>query len=285
MQAQSPRSTEESNVQSLLPNVTSDRAVEGHDAGTALVSAREVLKLLRLTAEVAGPLDNVKFPLRRVHRGESAFRAGDRFHSIYVVRSGFFKSVMFDPFGAEQVLAFPMQGDLLGADGLANGSYTSEPIALDDAEVVIIPFAKLESAARECPGLDHAIYRVISREIVRDQGIQWILGTLGAEARVAAFLLGLAERFGALGYSRSSFHLRMTRQEIGSYLGLKLETVSRALSAFDAAGLISVRQKAIDITDAATLRSMFEAQAAGNGRSGCSRPVTTTRVQRTAIAA
>lgn len=235
------------------------RPASAPDASGAQISARELLRLLRLSADLGGPLDGVSFPLKRVHRGESAFRAGDAFQSVYVVRSGFFKTVMFDAFGAEQVLAFPMQADLLGADGLANGAYTSEAIALDDAEVVIVPFAKLEWAAKQCPGLDHMIYRAISREIVRDQGIQWILGTLGAEARVAAFLLGLADRFGALGYSRTSFLLRMTRQEIGSYLGLKLETVSRALSAFDASGVIHVQQKAIEIRDGARLRAMFEA--------------------------
>lgn len=245
-------------------------------AHEAQLTARELLRLLRLPADLPGPLDSVTFPLKRVHRGESVFRSGDAFQSVYVVRSGFFKTVMFDSSGAEQVLAFPMQADLLGADGLANGHYTAEPIALDDAEVVIVPFAKIEWAAKQCPGLEAAIYRAISREIVRDHGIQWILGTLGAEARVAAFLLGLSERFGALGYSRSSFYLRMTRQEIGSYLGLKLETVSRALSAFDAGGSIRVQQKAIEIRDPAALRVMFEAGGAaascgGSQRSAASR--------------
>ena len=168
------------------------------------------------------PDDGNRFTLRRVQRGEPLVRAGDPFESLYVVRSGFFKTVMLDRYGCEQVIGFPIQGDLIGADGLAEGNYTVEPIALEQSEVVIVPFGRVQALAQASPVLERALYRAVSRELVRDQGTQWMLGTLGAEARVAAFLLGLAERYGRLGYSRRAFNLRMTRAELGSTDGKSL---------------------------------------------------------------
>jgi CRP/FNR family transcriptional regulator len=146
----------------------------------------------------------------------------------------------------------------MGADGIDSGHYSSTAISLDTSEVVIVPLASLARLAYECPKLEALLYRVLSRELVRVQNMAWTLGTLGAEGRVAAFLLTLSARLGALGYSRSSFNLRMTRQEIGSYLGLKLETVSRALSALNGAGVIQVHQRSIDIIDADRLRGVID---------------------------
>lgn len=233
-------------------------------ADAASIDGTQLLALLGCSAatlRLDPGLDGARFTLRRVQRGESVYRAGDTFESLYIVRSGFFKTVMFDPYGCEQVLGFPIQSDLLGVDGLAEGTYAAEPIALEASEVAIVPFGRLQGLAHHSPVLEQALYRTISRELVRDQGIQWILGTLGAEARVAAFLLNLAERFGRLGYSRSAFNLRMTRAELGSYLGLKLETVSRALSAFDNAGLVRVQQKAIEIRDVEALEALLDTAA------------------------
>jgi len=187
--------------------------------------------------------------------------AGDKFHSLYVVRSGCFKTVYTDFSGSEQVLGFPMCGDLMGADGIDCGHYSSTAISLDTSEVVIVPLTSLARLVVECPSLEALLYRVLSRELVRVQNMAWTLGTLGAEGRVAAFLLGLSARLGALGYSRSSFNLRMTRQEIGSYLGLKLETVSRALSALNTAGFIQVHQRSIDIVDADALQGVIDPAA------------------------
>jgi CRP/FNR family transcriptional regulator len=149
----------------------------------------------------------------------------------------------------------------MGADGIDCGHYSSTAISLDTSEVVIVPLASLARLVYECPSLEAMLYRVLSRELVRVQNMAWTLGTLGAEGRVAAFLLNLSARLGALGYSRSSFNLRMTRQEIGSYLGLKLETVSRALSALNTAGIIQVHQRSIDIADADALRGVIDPAA------------------------
>jgi CRP/FNR family transcriptional regulator len=227
----------------------------------ANVSVRDLTGLLHIDCPDEAWLARTVFALRRVREGESLVRAGDKFHSLYVVRSGCFKTVYTDLSGSEQVLGFPMSGDLMGADGIDSGHYGSTAVSLDTSEVVIVPFAGLARLAEECPSLEALLYRVLSRELVRAQNVAWTLGTLGAEGRVAAFLLSLSARLGALGYSRCSFNLRMTRQEIGSYLGLKLETVSRALSALNTSGVIQVHQRSIDIVDAAGLQNVIDPAA------------------------
>lgn len=224
----------------------------------ANVSVRDLTRLLQIDCPDEAWLARTTFALRRVREGESLLHSGDRFHSLYVVRSGCFKTVYTDLSGSEQVLGFPMSGDLMGADGIDCGHYCSTAISLDMSEVVIIPLAGMTRLIYECPKLEALLYRVLSRELVRVQNMAWTLGTLGAEGRVAAFLLALSSRLGALGYSRCSFNLRMTRQEIGSYLGLKLETVSRALSALNASGVIQVHQRSIDIVDADALRAVID---------------------------
>lgn len=239
------------------------------DAGTAIaqeheganVSVRDLTRLLHIDCPDDAWLARTAFALRRVHEGDALVHAGDKFHSLYVVRSGCFKTVYTDFSGSEQVLAFPMCGELMGADGIDSGHYSSTAVSLDTSEVVIVPLASLARLVYECPSLEALLYRVLSRELVRVQNMAWTLGTLGAEGRVAAFLLNQSARLGALGYSRCSFNLRMTRQEIGSYLGLKLETVSRALSALNTAGIIQVHQRCIDIVDAAALRGVFDPAA------------------------
>jgi CRP/FNR family transcriptional regulator len=234
------------------------RTANAQDREGANLSVRELTRLLHIDYPDEAWLARTAFALRRVREGEALVHAGDKFHSLYVVRSGCFKTVYTDFSGSEQVLGFPMCGDLMGADGIDSGHYSSTAIALDTSEVVIVPLTGLARLVYECPSLEALLYRVLSRELVRVQNMAWTLGTLGAEGRVAAFLLSLSARLGALGYSRCSFNLRMTRQEIGSYLGLKLETVSRALSALNTAGIIQVHQRSIDIVDADALRGVVD---------------------------
>jgi CRP/FNR family transcriptional regulator, anaerobic regulatory protein len=228
------------------------------DREGASLSVRELTRLLQIDYPDEAWLARTAFAVRRVHDGEALVHAGDKFHSLYVVRSGCFKTVYTDVSGSEQVLGFPMCGDVMGADGIDSGQYSSTAIALDTSEVVIVPLTGLARLVVECASLEALLYRVLSRELVRVQNMAWTLGTLGAEGRVAAFLLSLSARLGALGYSRCSFNLRMTRQEIGSYLGLKLETVSRALSALNTARIIQVHQRSIDILDAGALHGVVD---------------------------
>jgi CRP/FNR family transcriptional regulator len=220
-----------------------------------------------LGPEVADPdLAGITFPVRRLKAGDTLVRAGDRFDSIYVIRSGFFKTVRIDAAGNEMVLALPMGGDAIGLAGFDPGRYTADVIALDASQVAVIPFARLAQLAREHPCLERVLYRLFSRELGREHGMMWLLGTLDAEARLATFLLDLSERFGRLGYSRTSFELRMTRQEIGSYLGIKLETVSRTLSGLAAAGLIGVDRRTVTLHDIPGLRRILEPRDASPQR-------------------
>ena len=224
----------------------------------ASMDAHTLATLLHLDPDPDPVLHQTAFATRHVREKETLIRAGDECRNLYVVRSGFFRSSYLDRSGSIQGLGFPMTGDTLGADGLATGRHTAEAVALDCSEVVVIPVARLTALSRSHAALATLFYRLISREIVRDQCSLFLLGSLGAEARVAAFLLDLSDRFCALGYSRTMFNLRMTRQDIGNYLGLKIETVSRILSGLAQQGLISVHHRAVEILDPAGLRLAVE---------------------------
>jgi len=150
-----------------------------------------------------------------------------------------------------------MGGELLGMDGLGAGHYNGTAIALEDSEVCVLPFALVEELSRDIRPLQRQLHAVLAREIVRDHGVMMLLGSMRAEERLATFLLNLSKRFVRRGYSSSEFHLRMTREEIGSYLGLKLETVSRLFSAFQKDNLIEVQQKHVRIRDSAGLVRML----------------------------
>ena len=167
------------------------------------------------------------------------------------MRSGFFKSSVVLEDGRDQVTGFHMAGEIVGMDGIGTDRHAADVTALEDSEVCVIPYARLEEA-----GMQRQLHRVISRELVRDQGVMMLLGTMRAEERLAAFLLNLSQRLTARGYSPNEFHLRMKREEIGSYLGLSLETVSRLFSRLQADGLVAVQQKHIRILDVAGLRAV-----------------------------
>jgi CRP/FNR family transcriptional regulator len=202
-------------------------------------------------------LDNLVSTRRKIKRGQHLYRTGAQFEAIYAIKAGFFKTDVLMEDGRDQVTGFQMAGEILGMDGISLESHTCNAVALEDSEVCVIPFAQLEQLSSEMRTLQHHFHKVMSREIVRDQSVMMLLGTMRAEERLAAFLLNLSQRFSARGYSSNEFHLRMTREEIGSYLGLKLETVSRAFSRFQEEGLISVQQKHIRILELAGLRALL----------------------------
>jgi CRP/FNR family transcriptional regulator len=201
---------------------------------------------------------------RKIRRGETLFRAGDRFDALYAVRLGFLKSTVVSADGREQVTGFHMAGELVGLDGISNETHSCDTVALEDTEVCVIPYQRLEEVATAVPVLRHHFHKVMSREIVREHGVMLLLGSMHAEERLAAFLLNLSQRFEARGYSRTEFVLRMTRAEIGSFLGLKLETVSRVLSRFAQDGLIEVNQKHVRILNSDGLRAIVAGQPAAD---------------------
>lgn len=228
----------------------------------AIVGLSEIAAMFGVPIDVPAGMAEVEFQVRRLQPGETLCRAGDEFEALYVVRSGFLKTVCLDGSGNEQVLAFPMRGDAIGVDGFDQGHYTADAIALDTCHVIIVPFVRIAGLGSRIPGIERLIYSIFNRELVHRQNMVRLLGMLNAEARVAAFLLNLSERFGRLGCSKSSFVLRMTRQELGSYLGIKLETVSRALSAFAASGMMDVSRREVVLNDVAGLRRKLESPTA-----------------------
>ena len=184
---------------------------------------------------------------RRVKKGEFLFHAGETFSSLYAVRTGFFKTTVSTQDGRDQVTGFFMSGELVGTDGICLGKYACDAVALEDSEVCELPFDQVDELNGKIPNLYLHFLRLMSREIVRNQTVMLLLGNMRAEERLAMFLLNLSDRLYIRGFAANDFILRMSREEIGSYLGLKLETVSRTLSKFKQDGLIDVEHKHIRI--------------------------------------
>lgn len=220
-------------------------------------SLKELCLPLGLNREEIAQVDAVIRQSRRVKRGEYLFRAGEPFRSLYAVRTGFFKNCLSSHDGREQVTGFHMSGDLIGLDGIGNNQHGCDAQALEDSEVCELPFNRLEQLSRDIPSLQRHFFKLMSREIIRDQGVMLLLGNMKAEERLAAFLMNLSQRLSARGFAANDFVLRMSREEIGSFLGLKLETVSRTLSKFQANGWISVMHKHIKLLKPDVLREMI----------------------------
>jgi CRP/FNR family transcriptional regulator len=206
-------------------------------------------------------LDRMVSNRRAVARGEALFRSGEAFSSLFAVRTGFFKTCVGSEDGRDQVTGFQMAGELLGLDGIGTERHTCDAVALEDSQVCVIPFHQLEDLSREFSDLQRQFHRIMSREIVRDHGVMLLLGSMRAEERLAAFLLNLTQRLHARGFSASELVLRMTREEIGSYLGLKLETVSRAFSKLQDDGALEVKQRQIRVLDPAALQALVNGSA------------------------
>ena len=199
--------------------------------------------------EMLGEFDRLQSTPVRIHKGDTLYRAGDRFDAIYAVRSGSCKTIILSEEGHEQVTGYQMPGEIVGFDGIDSGFHGTQVIALEDSELCALRFKEIERLAHQSLAFQHNMYRLLSREVARDRRIMLLLGGLRAEQRLAAFLLDLARRYQALGYSSCEFILRMTREEIGSFLGLKLETVSRLFSRFHHDGLIQVQGRVVKLLD------------------------------------
>jgi CRP/FNR family transcriptional regulator len=205
-------------------------------------------------------VDEVVATRRKVARGENLFRNGDKFNSLFAIRTGFFKTRISAEDGRDQVTGFQMAGEIIGLDGIVSDHHTCDAVALEDAEVCVMPFDRIEELSRELTSLQRHVHKIMSREIVRENGVMLLLGSMRAEERLAAFLLNLVQRLHARGFSQSELVLRMTREEIGSYLGLKLETVSRTFSKFVEEGIVEVKQRHVRILNADGLKLIVNAQ-------------------------
>jgi CRP/FNR family transcriptional regulator, anaerobic regulatory protein len=203
-------------------------------------------------------LDALVDTRRNVRRGQSLFRIGEPFDAVYAIRSGFFKTRLSSQDGHEQVTGFQMAGDVLGLDGISTDAHQCDAVALEDSQVCVIRYSQLEILAREFTDLQRQFHKVMSRQIVIDHGVMQLLGNRRAEERVAAFLLDLTQRLQSRGFSSSSLVLRMTREEIGTYLGLKLETVSRCFSKLQEDGVLSVKRRNVSIVDPVALERLVK---------------------------
>jgi CRP/FNR family transcriptional regulator len=230
--------------------------VEAIKVACSSCSLRELCLPVGLSEADLAHIDQLVGARRQLKRGEVLFHSGGKFESLFAVRTGFFKTRVTAADGRDQVTGFQMAGELLGLDGISHDRHNCDAIALEDSQVCVIPFAQLESLSRDFTPLQHQFHKIMSREIVRDHGVMLLLGSMRAEARLAAFLLNLTQRLQARGFSASALILRMTREEIGSYLGLKLETVSRTFSKFQDDGILEVKQRQIRILDQDKLQGL-----------------------------
>ncbi|MDG0023824.1 helix-turn-helix domain-containing protein [Trinickia sp. Y13] len=224
-------------------------AVRGTSSSCKNCTLRSVCSVNPDELACSRQMDDLILGYRHVKKGDALYRVGDAFRNLYAVRTGSYKKVTLLADGREQVTGFYVSGELLGADGISTDHYASDVIALEDSSVCVMPFDLLELLSREVKAVQHNVFRMLSADLVRESNALMLLGTMTADERVAAFLLDLSRRWQARSYSPNAFVLRMTREETGSFLGLKLETVSRTLSRFQKQGLIKVHGKEVEILD------------------------------------
>lgn len=201
-------------------------------------------------------LDRIIKRRRPIQRGDHLFVNSDAFHSIYAVRSGSLKTYSLTADGREQVTGFFLPGEIVGLDAIGSGQHTCAARALETTSVCEIPFAELETLGERLPSLPKQMLRIMSKEMHHDQLLLMLLGKRTADERLAAFLLSLSQRFGQRGYSPSEYNLSMSRNDIGNYLGLAVETVSRLFSRLQDEGILAARGRNVRILDTPRLRQL-----------------------------
>jgi CRP/FNR family transcriptional regulator len=204
-------------------------------------------------------LDSIIKRSRPLRRGEHLFRPGDVFQSVYAVRSGAVKTYTLTEEGEEQVTGFYLPGEILGMDGLSTNQHSNAAKALESAAICEIPFSKLEALSSRIPTLQRHFFQLMSREIQADQQLMLLLTKKPADERVAALLLNLSSRYTRRGLSANRFRLPMSRNDIGNYLGLAVETVSRIFTRLQQSGVLTVDGKEIEVTNRQVLCDMANA--------------------------
>jgi CRP/FNR family transcriptional regulator, anaerobic regulatory protein len=235
-----------------------------HDLGAHCASCNVRVSCLpdQLASAAAFQFDQVVRSRTRLKKRDTLYRPGETFRSLYAVRFGTFKTVVLAQDGREQIIGYHIAGDVVGLDGIGDGRHECQAIALEDSEVCVLHFGHLEEMAHQVPLLQRNLYRLIARDICRAQDMMFMLGSTRAEERLVLFLLNLSQRYQARGYSSSEFLLRMTREETASYLGLKLETVSRLFSRLQEEGLVQVQGRLIKLLDPIALKKLLGQKAA-----------------------
>ncbi len=230
--------------------------LQGLRAHCAACSMRELCLPVGLSPSELRQLDDLIGKRVRLQKGEALYQDGDAFTALYAVRMGSLKTVVLSEEGHEQVAGYHLLGDIIGLDGIATQHHGCQATALEQTEVCVLPFERLEELSASVPPLQRNLYRFLSREIARDHTTMLVLGSRRADQRLACFLLDLGERYRQRGYSSTEFVLRMTRNEIGSLLGMKLETVSRLFSRFQEEGVVQVQGRAVKLLDQPRLRQI-----------------------------
>lgn len=211
-----------------------------------------------VSARDMGLLDALSLAAKPVRHDAMLYRGNDPFTGLFAVRGGSFKSVGTSGNGLSKVTGFHLPGDIMGFEGIEDDRYHYSVVALEDSEVCRIPYGNLMRCASSVPGLQTGLLKIISGDINRDQGLMLLLGAMSAEQRIAAFLLSLSRRYRDLHYAPHRFGLRMTRRDIGSYLGLSQETVTRVFTKLVHQGLIAVDRRDVELTDVAGLTALVD---------------------------
>lgn len=197
----------------------------------------------------------------RLKKGDHIYQQGQKLDALYSVRFGTLKSENTLADGRAQVTGFHLPGEIVGLDGIGEHIYTSNSVALEDSEVCLIKLDELEDLSRQVPSLQSQFHRILSREISQDHQHLLALGSMRAEERLANFLLNLSDRLALRGYSANEFNLKMSREDIGSYLGVQLETISRLFSRFAETGMIQIKQRHVKLIDIAALEQLAGKQS------------------------
>lgn len=211
-----------------------------------------------MTEEETQQLDAIVKHSPPMQPGQHLYRAGDQGVTLFAVRSGCLKTYCTTEDGDEQVLGFTLPGELVGLDGLHSGRYISNSIVLETSSVCAVPFEQIEELCATVPSLHRQIMRVVGKEITFDQEMLMLLGKRSAEERLAAFLLSLSRRYKSRGLSATEYNLPMSRQDIGNYLGLAIETVSRLFAHFQEEKLLTVNRRQVSLQDLQRLKEMVE---------------------------
>ncbi len=210
-------------------------------------SISELCLPFTLNNQELSTLDEIIDRKRPIHKGDKIYTDGQEMHALYAIRSGTFKTFTVNEQGEEQITGFHLAGDLLGFDAIAETEHKSFAQALETSMVCEIPYDNLDALSNTMPKLKKQVLRLMSNEIRTDQEMLTLLNRKNAEQRVATFIVSLSDRYHARGLSSSEFRLTMTRSDIGNYIGLTVETISRLLNRFHKNGLISVDGKLICI--------------------------------------
>lgn len=198
---------------------------------------------------------------RKLNKGDFLYRVGDPFRSLFAIRTGSTKTCEIATDGSVQITGFHLPGELLGIDAINSEKHPCDVIALETTEICELPFGKLEALARELPGLQHQLFRLMSREVAEEEVQLLMLGRMKAEERLAAFLLSFSKRLQLLENSPTDLHLPMSRQDLGDYLGLALETVSRLFSRFQEDKLITVQGRNVKLLNVLRLKAVADQTA------------------------